>query len=91
MMTTREIKAVLRGGPWAWPGGYPMAFLACDGEALSFDAVRASWRDVCQVARAGDKRDGWALDSVFVNWEDADLICSHTGKPIESAYGEAAA
>ena len=86
MMTAREIKEALRQGPWAWPGGYPCYFVACDGVALSFEAVRSNWRDVVAVAKMKDRRDGWALCGVEINWEDTELYCEHTGKRIEAAY-----
>lgn len=89
-MTLAQIKAELRSGPYAWPGGYPRFFIACDGGALSFDAVRERWRDVVASA-LGDHRDGWRLAACDVNWEDSALVCDHTGKAIPSAYGDEAA
>lgn len=89
-MTLSQVKAALRSGPYAWPGGYPLYFLTTDGQALSFDAVRERWRDVVSAALA-DCRDGWRLAACDVNWEASDLVCDHTGKVIPSAYGEEAA
>ena len=71
--------------PYAWPGGYPMFFLTSDGEALSFAAAKSQRRNVLE-AIAGGYRDGWRVVGVDVNWEDADLMCAHTGEAIESAY-----
>ena len=73
--------------PYAWPGGYPLFFVTSDGEALSFAAAKAQRRNVLE-AIAGGYNDGWRVAGVQVNWEDADLVCAHTGAPIESAYAD---
>lgn len=85
-MTLLEIKQVLRNGKYAWPGGYPLYFVTSDGAALSFDAVRAEWRNVVGAHLRNDTRGGWHIAAVDTNWEDADLTCDHTGKRIEAAY-----
>jgi len=33
-------------------------------------------------------RDGWAIEGIDVNWEDAQLYCNHCNERIESAYAE---
>ena len=81
-MNRQAIKQALRYGPYAWPGGYPLYFVAHDGEPLSFDAVRDNFR---QVLRG---YDGWRVIGVQVNWEDPELFCAHYGNRIESAYAE---
>jgi hypothetical protein len=30
--------------------------------------------------------DGWQVVACEINWEDSNLTCADTGKPIESAY-----
>lgn len=87
-MTLSEIKTALRSGQYAWPGGYQQFFLTADGAVLSFDAVRSEWREVVWAHINNDKRCGWYIEAADVNWEDADLVCDHTGEPIPSAYGE---
>jgi hypothetical protein len=65
-----------------------MFFIARDGEALSFEAVKANWRQVVQ-SHITNANDGWRLvgyDVNYVNWENAELHCGHTGERIESAY-----
>jgi len=84
--TLASIKRALRD-KYAWPGGYPLYIVMADGEALSIDAARAEWRNVCYATLHG-LRDGWQAAGVDVNWEDANLTCAHTGAAIESAYGE---
>lgn len=84
-MNLQEIKTALRQGKYAWPGGYPVYFVTTDGAALSFDTVRAEWRNVVS-SHLMDCHDGWHLAGIDVNWEDADLTDDHTGQAIESAY-----
>lgn len=93
-MSLLDIKKALRAGKYAWPGGYPLYFVTSDGEALSFDTVRAEWRNVVQAhlwarhpgCRAQD--NGWCIAAVDTNWEDPDLFDAHTNQRIESAYAE---
>ena len=87
-MTLAEIKSALRAGPYAWPGGYPLYFVTADGAALSFVAVRAEWRQIVDAHLTGNRRGGWYVDGIDVNYEDADLYCDHTGERIPSAYAE---
>lgn len=86
-MTTKELKAALRSGPYAWPGGYPLFFATYEGEALSFKAVRDNLRSVLHSIRH-QSHDGWRIFSVAVNWEDPHLTCAETGERIESAYAD---
>lgn len=84
--STLELRATLRAGAYAWPGGYPMYFIASDGAALSFESVRAEYAQVSRAIREGS-RDGWRVIGCEVNYENAELMCEHSGEPIESAYG----
>jgi len=85
--TVADLKATLRSGQYAWPGGYPLYFITSDGAALSFEAVRDEFRNVMDSIQ-NDIRDGWKVVGCQVNYEDGELTCDHTGKPIPSAYGE---
>jgi hypothetical protein len=87
-MTTNQLKAQLRDGEFAWPGGYPLYFITSDGAALSFGAVRENIKSVIWSMR-NKVSDGWRVIGCDVNWEDDSMTCAHTGEPIESAYGEA--
>lgn len=82
----RDVKAVLRAGRFTDLGGYPLYFIAADGEALSFGAVRDNFLEVCRAAKFGDPRDGWRVVGIEINYEDGELRCAHTGEPIEAAY-----
>ena len=82
--TTKQLKEQLRSGEWAWPGGYQLYFIADDGAALSFEAVRDNLRSVFHSMR-GKINDGWRIVGCEVNWE-SKMYCSHTGKIIPAAY-----
>jgi hypothetical protein len=89
IQTVSELRAAMRHGPYAWPGGYPCFFVTEDGEALSFEAVRDNRRAVIDAV-ANRLGDGWRVIGLDINWE-GPLYCAHTGRPIPSAYGEDAA
>jgi len=86
--TTADLKTALRNGKYAWPGGYPLYFIADDGEALSFEAVLDQAKQVMWEIKHKTARSGWRVIACQVNWEDADLYCAHSGRRIESAYCE---
>jgi hypothetical protein len=88
LSTLLEIKQVLRGGKYVWPGGYPQYFLMSDGEAMTFEAVRQEWKQIVAAHLNSDRRSGWHIHGVDVNWEDPNLFCAHTNVRIESAYAE---
>jgi hypothetical protein len=84
---SRDLKNALRSGPYAWPGGYPVYFIASDGEALSFKAVKENYKEVLRAMRE-QSDDGWRVIYMDVNWGEYDWYCAHSGERIESAYGE---
>ena len=84
---TKELKDAIRNGPYAWPGGYPIYFITSDGAALSFDAVKENFK-LCLYETKNGNCGGWHVIGSDINWEDNNLYCEHTGKRIESAYGE---
>lgn len=80
-----SIKNAIRN-KYAWPGGYPLFLLMADGEALSIDAARDHWREICRAVIQDDRRDSWFAVGAQINYEDSDLYCAHTGARIEAAY-----
>ena len=85
--TAAEFDAVMEKGPYAFPGGYPLYFVMGDGEALSFKAAEAEKARIREAIEAGPDGDcDWRPLGVEINYEDADLVCVHTGEPIECAY-----
>lgn len=87
--TVFDFNKALNHGPYAWPGGYPCFFITSDGGALSFDAAQIEAGLIRDAIISNDTWSGLRVCGMQVNWEDADLICDHTGQIIQSAYGEA--
>ena len=80
----RELVAAVRMGKYA-DGGYPLFYVTQDGQALSYDHVRAEILDEARKVRTGERERIVACD---VNWEDPALYCDASGERIESAYAE---
>lgn len=82
--TVADLKATLRAGPYAWPGGYALYFVTADGASLSFDAVRKEFRSIANAIKHGDTRGGWRVIGCESTAEcDETPVCDHTGKSIE--------
>jgi len=80
--TTLELRATIRNGKYAWPGGYPLFFVNKDGDCICMDCARKEYKSVSRdLLHNGEM----VCD---INWEDKDLICEYCGNQIESAYGE---
>ena len=85
--TIADLKATLRAGIWARPGGYPLYLIAQNGNAISFKGAREYFEDIIfAMNRHGDQ--GLIIISTQVNYWDNDLYCVLTDERIESAYGE---
>jgi hypothetical protein len=83
-----DVKAALRSGAFTEWGCYPLYFLTADGEALSFESVRANLAEVLGAFNAADRHNGWRVVGVEINHEDGELICCHSNKRIPSAYAD---
>lgn len=88
ILACKQLKEVLRNGPYAWPGGYPLYFIAADGEALSFQAVRENLKEVMRATCFPYYGKDWRIVGADINWEDEHLYCAHSNERIPSAYGE---
>jgi hypothetical protein len=80
-----DIKAALRYGAFAWPGGYPLYFIMADGDLATFEGVLSEWKNVVADTMAGH-RSCWVPVAVDANFETPGLYCSITGALIEAAY-----
>jgi hypothetical protein len=85
--TVREFLDSLRGGKYSSVGGYPIFWLASDGETLSFEACKQNCKRIAQAIR-DHSNDGWRVVAYDANWEDPSMYCAHTNERIESAYAE---
>jgi hypothetical protein len=81
--TGADVRACLRAGEYAWPGGYACFFVTSDGESLSFDAVRKHLRSITWSIR-NRCNDGWRVVGLECTANcDETAVCAHTGAAIE--------
>lgn len=83
MVSKAELQEFIRSHGFAWPGGYPCALLMSDGECIDAQAARENYK----LIRRAVSRD-WTGEAVFIHYEGAPIVCAHSGRIIESAYGE---
>ena len=81
-----QLRATIRAGAYAWPGGYPMYFIANDGASMCFDCVQSQYFQ-CAYSIRHRIDDGWRIIACDINYEDEDCYCEHCNKRIPSAYG----
>lgn len=74
-MSMEELIDVLKYGPYAWPGGYPMYLLCDDGDAMCYECG-------AQCVREGETGDVVERE---INWDQL-LWCCNCGHRIETAY-----
>ena len=80
--TTSELKATLRAGGFAWPGGYSIAIITTDGGALCFDCAHKNIRSMFW-SLANKCNDGWCADCLQCTSEcDEEIICDNCNKAI---------
>ena len=83
---SKNVVADFIRSPYAWPGGYPLFAVTSDGASLCHKCCKDNYRQIRESMR-DHSSDGWRVDAVDVNWEDADMLCDDCGNVIESAYG----
>ena len=78
-----EMKATLRAGAYAWPGGYELIFITSDGAALCFDCARENFHLIADSIR-NDIRDGWKVIACDIaeNYDESPLYCDHCSRQI---------
>lgn len=82
-----QVKATLRSGAYAWPGGYPLFLITSDGAALCFECARKEFRQIVWDY-LNKCATGWKVEACEVNYEDPELYCDHCSQRIETAYAE---
>lgn len=68
---------------YAWPGGYPLAYVVADGGCLCPKCVNEHI-----FLTIDPEDDQFYVVDCFINYEDPHLMCDHCGTLIESAYGD---
>lgn len=77
--TGAELRATLRGGAHAWPGGYALALVTSDCAFLCFACARDNLRLVTQSIR-GRNNDGWRVIGTACEAEsDERAECDNCG------------
>lgn len=82
---TVEMRASIRAGKYAFPGGYECFFIADDGACICHDCARKEYR-LISASINSKSRDGWrivALDCAC-NVDDF-LMCAHCSRVIVEA------
>ena len=75
--SVEQFKASVRAGGFAWPGGYPLAFLCGDGGVLCWPCARKEARQIIESI-AHRSRDGWrVMGMICIEAGDEPEICEH--------------
>lgn len=82
-MNKSDLQSFIRSNGVAWPGCYPMALMMLDGEVIDAKSARENYRLIRRATGAD-----WTPVAAFIHWEGSPLYCAHSGRAIESAYGE---
>lgn len=86
-----ELKATLRAGAYAWPGGYPLYIVLSDGGLIKFSTAREELASLVSALRDYRRNhyenSGWRPIACEVLYESAGDYDAHTGEELESAYG----
>ena len=82
----REVKSVIRE-PYAWPGGYAVAFICDDGGVLCPTCAKENAPLILRSIRA-KARDGWRVvaceSAEILTDSDAGTCCDHCAVVIDS-------
>jgi hypothetical protein len=90
-MKKDDLQQFIRSGGFSWPGGYQCALLMKDGEVIDARSARENYRQIREAMknqRAWWVDAQWTPEGIFVHWEGEPIYCAHSGRTIESAYGE---
>ena len=65
-----DLRRAYRHGPFAWPGGYPLAFLMDDGQCVCHDCAQENRHSIV-VDTAWKINSGWRAVAL-INCADSD-------------------
>lgn len=88
MLALSDLKTFIRSGGFAWPGGYPCMLQMSDGEPIDAKSARENYRQIRGAMKCPGSARYWEPAAVFVHWEGEPIQCAHSGRMIQSAYGE---
>lgn len=82
-----QFSAQLRRGQYAWPGGYTLRLIMCDGDVMCHDCAKENAAQIRLAAMTKD-RSGWRPFGFDVLWEGETHYCCHCNKDLPTEYGE---
>jgi hypothetical protein len=71
---------------FAWPGGYPIIYIADDGGVFCPDC--ANGKNGSDASFDAEPGSGWRIEAGDIFYEGAPITCDHCATTIESAYGD---
>lgn len=75
-----QFRACLRAGPYAWPGGYQLAFVTSDGALLCFGCARSELFNITDAMRSRSG-NGWRVVGLTgAHAADESACCDHCSK-----------
>ena len=82
-LSISEYRAVVRSGPYVWPGGGEQYYLCSDGGILCHRCAYAERHQILRAMRDGDS-SGWHVVAVgnTYNEEPTERLCDHCGAEI---------
>ena len=86
--TGADLRATLRAGSWAFPGGYEIALYTSGGEMVSIKGLLADKGALYQALYDVRTRQHGRIVGADIYYEGPTMECAYTGLPIESAYGD---
>ena len=84
--TVADLKATLRAGQYAWPGGYQMALFTEDGAILCYGCARKEIESVMYSVKH-KCNDGWMIIGTDILYEDPEYSlyqCAHCEKNLSN-------
>lgn len=74
----------------AWPGCYPILYIATDGGTFCADCANGKNESDARLTDGPNDapHDGWRLEGYEVFFEGPSEFCVHCGAEIASAYGD---
>ena len=81
-----QVREAIRN-PYAWPGGYPVYVVLCDGARLCPQCARNNYRLISYETRHADSDGYWRALGAEAFMEGEDDYCADCNAPLPSAYG----
>jgi hypothetical protein len=88
MITRSQLQEFIRCNGHTTVGSYPMVLYMMDAECIDAKAARENYRQIRRnMAPNKPTNVQWLPCEVDIHWEGDPIICAHSGRLVESAYG----